>query len=402
MKIDSNKKLKKFLNDNAARLRSDGKINKNSYKLKTESEIGSIPLEDIEYSDQQELKSKALAHIFDLNIELIPSPKIYEYRFKMDYVASFNPFFEPQNRLGQRKQKRFNHVEDMSESVLFNKELFSKLREVYKLMLKLDIRTYDLVKHDGNLRYLVVKSHGNESMLIIVTKELIAKDNIEKISERASELGFKSIYFQLNESKTDVSFGKTYAQFGEESLIINILESNYYVGPETFFQNNLYLFPNLINYVAAELSKLGKTSILYDLYSGVGTFGIQLANVFDSVIGIDNNPENIDYLNQNLEMNKITNYGAKLLDLNNDDFGSKIIKEQTVIVDPPRTGLEKNGVNHIKKLKPKYIIYVSCNPITQKKDMDELTEDYQAISMKAFDMFPHTHHLENVAILKRF
>src|SRR5258708_1084856 len=136
MHIDSNKKLEQFLNNEFSNLRKKGEIIKPNSKYF--NEIGSTTIEDIEYFKQLEIKLKALKNIFfemDENIinsyEMIASPKLYEYRFKMDFVCSFNPLFEPNNRFGQRKKGNYNWVIDMDECNLIQYEWFKKIREVY-------------------------------------------------------------------------------------------------------------------------------------------------------------------------------------------------------------------------------------------------------------------------------
>ncbi len=145
--INSNKTYKSFIKTEASKLRASEIINKDTSKYFPD--IGSIPLEDIPYSNQIEIKEKALKNIYPSfkNIEVAASDQTYNYRFKMDYVCSYNPFHEPNNRLGQRKAGKFNWVIDMTEAVLFSCEWFNKARKLFELALEQGIELYDLVKH---------------------------------------------------------------------------------------------------------------------------------------------------------------------------------------------------------------------------------------------------------------
>ncbi|MCA9386544.1 class I SAM-dependent RNA methyltransferase [Candidatus Dojkabacteria bacterium] len=403
MIIDSNKKYKQFVNTEAIKLRSANKVNTNHSNYFRD--IGSIPLEDINYSDQLAIKLKALKNIFTKiipnstldRLEIVPSPETYEYRFRMDYVCSFNPIHEPNNRLGQRKAGKFNWVVDMEDSVLFSKTWFKKVREVYKKALELEIPLYDLVKHTGELRYLVVRQNKENAMLSIVTTN---KDNsnLDKLLDFAVNQGFKSVNLVFQPSVTDTVDGEIVRCVGENYIEIEIGNKKFRVGANTFFQNNINAFKKIINFIKPYLDK---NEILIDLYAGIGTLGIVFGDKFRKIYGYELVKDNVEFAKKNIELNGINHYEIFQKDLNDKDSIENLPLHQTLIVDPPRNGLEKNGVVHVLSFRPKQIIYISCNPVTQAADLKELINaGYKVINIRAFDLFPHTLHIENVVILE--
>lgn len=429
MAITSNKTLKKYFDQKFNDARKNLKLNLQVSKYF--GEIGSTQIEDIFYKDQLAIKKEALHEIFSNeelklssevlnNFEIIKSPKIEEYRFRMDFVCSFNPFYEPHERMGQRKRKRFNFVVDMDECNLIPRDIFKKVRSIYEYAKKLGLRDYDLVKHDGELRYLVVKGiNENNLMINLVSKSKDCEDQIDQIAEFAKNLGIESFNWILNESIGDSSEGEVYKYYSNKTIEVdlhttyNTKRTTLKVGANTFFQNNISCFEKILDFTLefiAQSSLPKAQSILYDLYSGVGTFGICLAEHFEKVIGFEINSESVELAKQNVEINNLKNIEYSQQDLNiieipslrvGDTKNYKLPTTNFLIVDPPRTGLQKNGVEHVIKLNADIVIYVSCNPITQMQDLIELQKYYEIKEMKAFDMFPHTYHLENVVILKK-
>ncbi len=424
--IDSNKKLEQYLNNEFHKFRQAGKIIEPNSKYF--GQIGSTTCEDIPYELQLETKLNALKFLFqDLlvekqisNYELIQSPKLYEYRLKMDFVCSYNPIFEPHSRFGQRKKGNFNWIVDMDECNLISQEWFKKIRSIYDFLQDNGIRNYDVKKHDGELRYIVSKIHESEAMLTIITKSSNNQDIIEKAANKALRSGFTSIIWQKNESLGDISIGETIKYWGTDYINIKLDDIDYKVGPNTFFQNNIYTFNEILKFIQKYLDHK-EDFTLYDLYCGVGTIGLTLASKVNKVIGFDIIDESIKSARQNAIENNISNAEFYKLDLGKQDIrnplpatnkkifsderqaGTSDIRETITILDPPRIGLEENGMKEVLKLNSDEIIYISCNPVTQAKDLKKLIDSgYKIEEIRGFDMFPHTNHIENVVILKRY
>lgn len=403
--IDSNKKLKKY------------------YRvcLKAEStapprcshfgECGGCALQKFRYEDQLDIKRIALTSILSPiisdGVELIGSKHQFGYRQRMDYVVTHNPIHEPHDRIGLRKRGNFNHVIDLDECYLIPVEWLPKLRRLFELAGSLEIPNYDLVPHTGDLRYFVIRQAGVNAMLSIVTKSEEYAEQVEQLALSALELGFTTVYWLLQPKLSDVSFGEIQKHWGEKHLSVPLQfdesEFRFSIGPNTFFQNNIQAFGKLLEYVSEQIEEHATSrTVLLDLYSGVGTIGISLASGFDKVIGIELNKDSVDLAAENAKQNEIKNveYFADSFEkfsmyVDKQDFGNTV-----AILDPPRIGLEEAGVSELRVLNPSLIVYISCNPITQVRDIQQLPE-YGIVSQRGFDMFPQTLHMENVIVLKR-
>lgn len=411
MKISTNKELDQYLHTEFSKLRLAGAVETNTSKFF--GHIGSTLTEDIPYKNQLEVKLNSCRNLFSdlidekiLNkLEITPSPETFEYRFKTEFVCSFNPKFEPNTRFGQRKKGSFNWVVDLDEFNLVPQVWFSKTREVFELLTNEGLKSYDLKTHQGELRYLVLKVYNNTAMLNIVTRTGDNQNIIDEAAKMALELGFKSVYWVKQESIGDRSFGDTIKYYGDEYIQIDFqkpFNKSFLVGPNSFFQNNINAFQKILEYVFENYKDL-KIKNLIDLYCGVGTIGIALSDICESILGIDNNEENIKLAKVNADLNNLQSKSSyQLGDSNSLEFrNSKFkIKNSLMIVDPPRTGLDKETIKLIVNLKPENLVYISCNPVTQKNDLEELLKVYRLESLKIFDLFPHTYHMESVAVLK--
>lgn len=368
-------------------------------------EIGSTQLEDIEYHQQIELKEKLLNKIFSSyysNIKVIPSKVIQEYRFKSEFAVSYNPKFEPNNRMGQRKKGQFNWVVDLDEYILIEKDTFTKVRQVYEYALKLNLTGYNLKQGLGDLRYLTTKGYKDNLMLIITVAEI--NPQVDLLLSYAMDIGFKSIYLVLNNTKTDTYEGKIIKYIGEELLSIKFeidqKEYQFLAGPFTFFQNNLHCFKTLVEDLKETIQNLRVKDLdLYDLYCGVGVLGILFADQFKQVNSYEIVEDSIILANKNKELNKINNINFRCIDVKN--IANNKHQDSVTIIDPPRNGLEKLGIENVLKINSKYIFYVSCNPVTLINDLEILTKEYKVIDLKFYDMFPLTHHIEGMCVLER-
>ena len=191
--------------------------------------------------------------------------------------------------------------------------------------------------------------------------------------------------------------------FGEDYLVTNLNHAHFCIGPKSFFQTNrnqaekLY---ELVEYYA----ELQPNEVLYDLYCGVGSIGIYLANKVGKVIGIEEIPEAIVDAKLNAQLNQLTNctfFSGDVLKILSDEFIEAHGRADIMIVDPPRTGLHSEVVEQIIKFAPKKIVYVSCNPATAARDLQMLNEFYNITKARPVDMFPMTNHIEMVAQLIR-
>ena len=174
------------------------------------------------------------------------------------------------------------------------------------------------------------------------------------------------------------------------------------IGPKSFFQTNTEQTQKLYT-KALEMAKLTGTEVVYDLYTGTGTIACFVSKNAKKVIGIESIKEAIDDASENATLNQITNCSFEVGDIKdtlNSELFSKHGDPDVIITDPPRAGMHSDVVEALLKSKAKRIVYISCNPATQARDLDRLTDGYEIEEVQPFDMFPHTHHLENIVSLK--
>jgi 23S rRNA (uracil1939-C5)-methyltransferase len=174
------------------------------------------------------------------------------------------------------------------------------------------------------------------------------------------------------------------------------------VGPKSFFQTNTKQAENLYD-VIVDFAGLDGSQNVYDLYTGVGSIALYLAKSAKQVVGIEELAPAIEDAKENAKMNEIDNcvfYAGDVKDILTDEFAREHGQPDLVITDPPRAGMHGNVIDMFLKLESPKIVYVSCNPSTQARDLALLSAKYDVSKMRAVDMFPHTHHIESVALLE--
>jgi len=227
-----------------------------------------------------------------------------------------------------------------------------------------------------NVNQIVIKA-STEIMVIFYTNKNI-NINIDPLKQKVH-----SIY--INDKKI----------FGKDKIIEKMDDYQFLVSPESFFQVNNEVATAMYNYIN---SLIENVDVLFDLYCGTGTIGIFLNKKAKKIIGIEINKSAINDANQNKELNKVKNTQFFCTDAANITNKTNL-KPDAIIIDPPRSGLDKKMIDDIKKLKPKQIIYVSCDPMTLARDLKKFNE-YEIKSIKGFDMFPNTYHVESVTLLE--
>jgi 23S rRNA (uracil1939-C5)-methyltransferase len=173
------------------------------------------------------------------------------------------------------------------------------------------------------------------------------------------------------------------------------------VGPKSFYQTNTEQAYHLYC-VAREFAQLTGDEVVYDLYTGTGTIANFVARKAKKVVGIEYVPEAIEDAKVNSELNGIGNtdfYAGDMKDILTDDFIAQHGQPDVIITDPPRAGMHQDVIDTILRAKPQRIVYVSCNPATQARDLQLLDADYKVVEVQPVDMFPHTPHVENVVLL---
>ena len=190
---------------------------------------------------------------------------------------------------------------------------------------------------------------------------------------------------------------------GRDHLIEQMEGLKFKIGPKSFYQTNPQQAYELYR-IALDYAGLTGNEVVYDLYTGTGTIANFVAGKSKKVIGVEYVPEAIDDARINSELNNIDNthfFAGDLKDLLSDDFVKVNGKPDIIITDPPRPGMHENVIRAMLNISPEKIVYISCNPATQARDIAILTEEYEVVKVQPVDMFPQTHHVENVVLLRR-
>jgi len=387
---------------------------------------GGCKQQDLDYQHQIKFKSLQVENVFktiggftDLNIEeLIPSEKTFFYRNKMEFSFSkirwltldeinSDEKIDRDFALGLHIPRIFDKVLDINECFLQSEESNKILNFTRDFFKSRETTIYSTKNHKGYLRNLVVRQsqHFDELMVNLVT----SGENDELMSEYTEGLKnevpqITTIINNINLKKANVAIGDYEKIFWGDGFINDTIgKYKFRVSANSFFQTNTLQAENLYN-TALNFADLNGDEIVYDLYSGTGTISIFISEKAKAVYGFENVQSSIADAKQNAELNNIDNvhfFEANLyksflpiVEKNN------LPKPQTMIIDPQRNGMHKNTIKDVLVLSPNKIVYVSCNPATQARDVKLLVEGgYKLVKMKPVDMFPHTYHIENVLLL---
>ncbi|MCD6547461.1 MAG: 23S rRNA (uracil(1939)-C(5))-methyltransferase RlmD [Nanoarchaeota archaeon] len=345
------------------------------------NECGGCFFQDISYNNQLEIKKKVLEKLgFEIK-GVFPSPKIWYYRNRMDYVCAFN-------KIGLRKRGTWKEVFHISDCRLLSKESNEILQEIKELAQKYKIDFYDFINHTGYLSYVVIREgkFTNQRMISFVTK---SRD--KKILKLIQEIDSDSVVWLVNESMSDVSFGELVSHKNKDFILEEFEKVKYIIKPNSFFQTNPFQALNVFKKIKKIVH--GSKSVL-DLFCGVGAISLFISDGVDDVDGIELSEEAIKCAKNSAKMNDISNVTFNVGDARKLKLEKKY---DFVIVDPPRQGLGKKLCKKLNSFDR--IVYMSCNPISQKEDLKHL--EHNVVEQYAFDMFPHTPHVETLLVLEK-
>ena len=326
----------------------------------------------------------------------IPSPKTYYYRNRMDYPVGI---VDDKPVIGLKKVGRWDVVVPLDECYLMSDESVEVTNLVKRFMVRRGVEPYNIFTHKGFMRYVVVREgkFSGERLISLVTSVGPFPWLDELINELKSYA--TGVIWSINPKITDLSIGSEIRPlYGNDHLNEVIRDFKFYIHPNAFFQTNSYQTVNLVDLLDRLCSGGG---MLVDVYSGVGLFSFSLSSKYDMVYSIEMDEHSIYSANINL-----ARYGGDdvvvLEGLAEDILSTIKDSPDTVIVDPPRPGLSLKVKEHLLSLKPREILYVSCNPITLARDVEKLSIEYEVDgAVVPIDMFPQTPHIECVLRLVR-
>lgn len=264
---------------------------------------------------------------------------------------------------------------------------------------------YDIRNNEGLMRMIMVRvASTGEIMLVVVFSEpnqAAIDDVMGAIKERFPQI--TSLIYVVNLKVNDNIADQEMILFSGRDYIEEEMEGlKFRIGPKSFYQTNSKQAYELYK-VARRMAKLTGNELVYDLYTGTGTIAIFVSRQSRQVIGIEYVPEAIEDAKLNSRVNGIDNtlfYAGDMKDVLTDAFVAEHGRPEVMIVDPPRAGMHEDVVNVILNAEPERIVYVSCNPATQARDLAMLDVKYRVVEIQPVDMFPHTHHVENVVGLE--
>ena len=396
---------------------------------------GGCKWQNLPYEEQLKAKQKQvfdqLTRIGKIDLpEFLPilgSVKQFEYRNKLEFgfsnkrwltneqVAS-GETFSNMNAVGFHITGAFDKIYPIEKCHLMD-DFHNRLRNAIRdYAFEHELSFYDLRAQHGLLRDMMIRnSNTGEWMLLIQFGKTIdtgngadawelteeGRDLMQYIADTFPEI--TSLLWVYNPKCND-TFGDlpVHVFKGNDHIYETMEELRFKVGPKSFYQTNTEQAYHLYC-VARDFANLTGNELVYDLYTGTGTIANFVARKAKKVIGIEYVPEAIEDAKVNSEINGIDNtlfYAGDMKDILTEEFIAKHGRPDVIITDPPRAGMHEDVVNTILQARPKRIVYVSCNPATQARDLALMDAQYKVAAVRPVDMFPHTPHVENVVLLE--
>lgn len=333
--------------------------------------------------------------------DLVPAEQTTDYRNKM--VFTFGATLDGELRLGLHRRGSFIHILPADKCLLQSEGSREIVRRVAALARELEIPAFHEIKKTPGLRSLTIREARNTNQRMVELVSTTPDDDLAArlladLGDLADTICYSidtNIYGSARPEKRALLKGPGHI---EETL--NGLR--FRIGPDTFFQSNTAQAEKLFARVRELATLHGRPQVALDLFAGTGPIALHLASVADRVIGVENWPPSVDAAQENLALNGIVNVEMIAADVNEALPPGIPEKVDLVVVDPPRPGLSPDAIAWICKLSPDTIIYVSCNPSTLARDLKIfLQSPYRLEAIEPFDLFPHTHHLETLVLLRR-
>ncbi len=348
---------------------------------------------------------------------IIGSEDIYLYRNKLEYTFSDKRWrtkeeiesekeFEKEDALGFHIPGLFDKVLNIEECHLQPEPSNSIRNAVREYSLRNSLEFFDLREQKGFLRNIIIRNSLDGQVMVIM---VFFKEDIEKreklLDFLASEFPqISSLMYIINSKKNDsLADQEPILYKGVDHIVENMDGLKYRIGAKSFYQTNTKQALNLYR-TAKKFAGLTGSEIVYDLYTGTGTIANYVADSSIKVIGVEYVGEAVSDARINSELNRISNtyfVAGDMKDVLSEEFFSINGRPDVIITDPPRAGMHEDVVKAISMAAPEKIVYISCNPATQARDIALLSESYDVVGVQPVDMFPHTHHVENVVLLIR-
>lgn len=314
--------------------------------------------------------------------------------------------FDDRNALGFHIPNAFDKVLDINKCWLQD-DVSNQIRNFIRLHAKQQgYSFFDLRANQGLMRTLMIRTSSTGEVMLVVVFGTDDKAAIQEMMQAIKDAfpQITSLQYVVNLKCNDSLNDQEFILFSGRDYIEEEMEGlKFRVGPKSFYQTNSAQAYELYK-VARRMAQLTGNELVYDLYTGTGTIANFVARQARQVIGIEYVPEAIEDAKLNSRINGIENtlfYAGDMKDILTDDFVQQHGCPDVMIIDPPRAGMHEDVVKVILNAQPKRLVYVSCNPATQARDLAMLDEKYSVEEVQPVDMFPHTQHVENVVALQR-
>lgn len=389
---------------------------------------GGCKWQNIPYDEQLRMKQKQvydqLTRIGKVNLpefnQILGSVKTQGYRNKLEFgcsnrrwltqdeIASGSDFTQ-MNAVGFHITGAFDKILPIEKCWLMD-DLQNKIRNAIRdYAYEHDIVFYDIRRQCGLLRDIMVRNSDTGEWMGLIQfhyekdeDEVIAKNLLQHIADGFPEI--TSLLYVNNQKGNDTFNDLNIEVFKGNDYIYETMDGlTFKVGAKSFYQTNTKQAYHLYS-VVRDFANLTGNELVYDLYTGTGTIANFVSRYAKRVIGIEYVPEAIEDAKINSEINNISNtlfFAGDMKDILTESFISENGTPDIIITDPPRAGMHPDVVQTIIKTAPKRIVYVSCNPATQARDLSLLDDLYEVVAVQPVDMFPHTPHVENVVLLNR-
>lgn len=372
----------------------------------------------LQYKEQQvKDQLKRLGHI-DIP-EFLPikgCSESYQYRNKLEFTFSNKQYLThaelqtgasfDKNVLGFHAPRLFDKVLDIQHCHL-QPEPSNAIRNYVKAYgYEHGLSFYDIRHHTGFLRNLVIRTSTLGEVLVNL---VVGEDRPETIMGLLQSLqqafpAITSLHYTVNQKLNDSIYDLDVVHAAGKDHIEERLEKyRFRISPKSFFQTNTQQAEELYRITRSFAGLTGKETV-YDLYCGTGSIGIFLSGQAGRVIGVETVEDAVADAKKNAALNNLSNTGffaGDVIKVCNTDFFNTHGQADLVIIDPPRAGCHEKLIDKLLEVKAEKIVYVSCNPATQARDLALLARGYDCVRSQAVDMFPHTHHVENVVLLQR-
>ncbi len=351
---------------------------------------------------------------------ILGSKKVYGYRNKLEFGFSNKRWlteeevkqdvkYEVMDAVGFHITGAFDKILDITECHLMD-DINNQIRnDIRQYALENGLEFYNLRENRGLLRSLMIRTSNTGELMFLVQFRIDSPEAQKKADDLMRHLSetfpqITSLLYVDNHKANDTfADQEIHVVKGKDYIFEEMENLRFKVGPKSFYQTNTEQAYELYK-VARDFAGLTGEELVYDLYTGTGTIANFVARQSRQVIGIEYVPEAIEDAKVNSEINGITNtlfYAGDMKDILNKEFIETHGRPDVIITDPPRAGMHQDVIDTILFAAPRRIVYVSCNPATQARDLQLLDVDYKVMKVQPVDMFPHTQHVENVVLLER-